>query len=150
MSLFLHQYNQSQIRNKFYKTELSFEEEISTIKNTWIGGNSDINNIIKMFQQKNYQVKVLSEEHVMTYSLNEVKNKSICLFSSDRPMKSFILSAIDYFNRENSQYPIASWQAQFDGTDKLVLVNFGKVPSGNYIFNKYVYTFNYFELKITK
>ncbi len=138
------------MRNKFCNTELSFEEEIKTIKNLWIGGNSDINSIIEMLQQKKYQVKILGEEHVMTFSLKEVEKKSLFLFSADRPMKSFILSAIEYFNRGNSQYPVSSWQAQFDGTDKLVLVNFGKVPSGNYIFNKYVYTFNYFELKIAK
>ncbi len=150
MSLFIQQNVQSKLPNKFSKTELNLKEEIREIKKKWIGGNSDIKSIINMLKKKDYQTRVLGEEHFMSYSLKVIEKKSLCLFSSDRPMKSFIMSAIEYFNQENFQYPIASWQAKFNDENKLVLVNFGKVPSGNFLFNKYVFTFNYFELEISK
>lgn len=149
MSLFLHQYVQARQLEKIKNMDLSQDEEINMIKYLWAGGNSDIHSILNILRAKKYKINVSCEEHVMLTSLSKVKKTLLTLFSTNQKMKSFTISSINTFNNNYSEFPVCFWQSE-KSDNKLILVNFAKIPTGNMIFNKYVYSFNYFELQLAK
>ncbi len=119
--------------------DMSKEEVIQTAKHWWSSGKSDIYGVIHVIKSKNYKIKVISEKHLVSNSINQLKNNVLTIFSHDLNMKGFIQNHI------NSSEIL--WYGNIVN-GKLILANFINYPTGNMIFNKNLYRLNYFEIEV--
>ena len=69
------------------------------------------------------------------------------LFSHDQKIKGFVIQSISDFKSFGNINGYCMWYGRIEGDNKLILANFVQMLTGNLIFNKNAYYFNYFEIE---
>ena len=87
---------------------------------------------------------ILYDDQIILHSLYKVKNKTITLFSINQKIKNFIINCSIRFKNINLKNPLSFWKSDFDDKDILILINFTKTPTGNWLYNRYIYSFIFF------
>lgn len=127
----------------FAEAEMTKEEFIISAKKQWVSGETSIESILKLIKSKNYKVDIISQQNYNFSSLSSLKSDLMMMFSHNLNMKSFIIT---WCNSNPDKYE-CYWFGEVIG-DRLIVANFANIPTGNMIFNRSIYVFNYYDIQI--
>lgn len=127
--------------------DIALHEVIYIAKNMWMSGRSNIQMALKALTTNNFTPTIKRQHHLVEPSLKKMKKDTEHMFSNNYGVKSFILEAIHEFEKIGTNAMIL-WYS-YATENKLILVNFSQLPTGNWIFNKYIYSFSYFEIEVS-
>jgi hypothetical protein len=133
------------------KRNLAFDtdDKIKILLNVWISGVTFVTDLLQQLKNQNFNIKVNLENSVKANSISSIKRKAVSSFSDDHNIKAFIIQSIEQLKNTGTEYPRSAWTSEKVG-NKLILYNLCKVPTGNYLFSKYSYIFNYHEFELSK
>jgi hypothetical protein len=147
MSVILHHIVQSRELEKIKNTEMTNYEILENTRKLWLNGYNDIHSVIKALTSKNCKVNINTEYHFTENSSKKIMNTVMSLFSNDQKIKGFVIQGISNFKNYGNTNGYCLWYGRIDGDNKLILANFIHISTGNWISNKNIYYFNYFEVE---
>lgn len=142
---------QMTMEDKQMKASLKKQEEINDVaelaKREWISSRNGIHGILQTIKSNHMNATMMNEYHITDHSLKNTEKLALKLYSNDIDIKRFIIQCSQVYGEKD-----VDLQAYFLGINKgngqLILCSYGKLPTGNNMFNKHVYSFNYFDIKI--
>jgi hypothetical protein len=124
----------------------AISEALETAKIKWSSGNYDINSILVHLASKKCKVTIKREYHFVEPTTTKIRETAMYVFGNNESLRVFIVKAILDFESLGTTGKCL-WYSHTDN-NKLWLVNFSQIPTGNWVFHRYLYPFNYFEIDV--
>lgn len=143
----IHKIIQSRELDRIKNTEMTNFEILENTRKLWLNGHNDIHSVLRAITSKNCTANIKTEYHFTENSSKKIMNTITSLFSHDQKIKGFVIQGISDFKNSIDTNGYCLWYGRIEGDNKLILANFVQILTGNWIINKNMYYFNYFEIE---